>query len=868
MGSLGNAVKKETVVSLEARKSYAFSVKFIRADDTAVSIVGAVVRLVVARPDYRGGDVTINRLATLVDAVGGIAQFELQATDLDLSEDEYPFSITLISAAGYSTVVAKGVFDLRKNTETTSTASVYAGVNPTTQLSVTLDGGDVVEVHVDSIPAPTGPQGPQGPQGIQGLPGKGSAAWTALTIVTAGEVRQAPDGSYIKSNSARPTGAAYDTVEASFWTPVSTFAGTQEQLALATTFAAPQAKGIGYTGAIVLPYVNVKDFGAVGNGIANDTPALATALTAAKGGTLRVPKGTYLINSTLTVEENTELQMDKGAVISMSVATTTTVIMLDDATITGGKIVNPATFDPANSGSWTYAVVNVIGHRCSIRNLSIENVPKCGIGIRNVDNTIISGCRIDGNLPEAMYTGTETGHFGINLDPGGSATDGNLIVTGNIIRSCVQGTLVANIGTGAGRGVTVVGNTFEGCRNHGFYGGTGTGHVVSSNNFNRCQIPVAVDGSYHVISGNSMTTYTSGAGIDITGISVRDAVGCIISNNTIQGDSFAGGAVISCQEQGGVALTDNLIQGNIIKVTGVSGQGIKLGGGLATTFSRNRVIGNIVEAPGSVSTALIGVIAATGAAGPGCEVSGNTVRMTGAGYGIQIGNLKDAVVRDNHIALRYNAASAVTVGMIVLSAVTKSLVSRNLLNTISTLGTNIALRGVWETTGNSGNRIERNVHDCDTILSNATGQLTSYTPLVVPSGGLAVIDETGPGVPSTTACARGSLWRRSDGAAGSTLYVKTSDTSATEWFAIPGFISATATLDFPSIATQAQAELTITVTGAVVGDLVLMGPPVLAAGLQATAFVSAVNTVKIRLYNSTGSPIDPVSATWNVAVIR
>ena len=42
--------------------------------------------------------------------------------------------------------------------------------------------------------------------------------------------------------------------------------------------------------------VNVKDFGAVGDGIANDTPALQKAFTyiASKGGTLLIPPGTYL----------------------------------------------------------------------------------------------------------------------------------------------------------------------------------------------------------------------------------------------------------------------------------------------------------------------------------------------------------------------------------------------------------------------------------------------------------------------------------------------------------------------------------------------------------------------------------------------
>jgi hypothetical protein len=50
--------------------------------------------------------------------------------------------------------------------------------------------------------------------------------------------------------------------------------------------------------------ISVKDFGAVGNGIANDAPAFnlcIAALVAAGGGTMVIPAGTYLLNSTVTI---------------------------------------------------------------------------------------------------------------------------------------------------------------------------------------------------------------------------------------------------------------------------------------------------------------------------------------------------------------------------------------------------------------------------------------------------------------------------------------------------------------------------------------------------------------------------------------
>ena len=86
--------------------------------------------------------------------------------------------------------------------------------------------------------------------------------------------------------------------------------------------------------------------------------------------------------------------------------------------------------------------------------------------------------------------------------------------------------------------------------------------------------------------------------------------------------------------------------------------------------------------------------------------------------------------------------------------------------------------------------------------------------------------------------------------------------------AITKVLSATASLDFGSISAVSQANLTITVTGAAVGDEVIMALPAApAAGIVFNAFVSAANTVTIRASNITASPVDPAAATYGVIVI-
>lgn len=61
--------------------------------------------------------------------------------------------------------------------------------------------------------------------------------------------------------------------------------------------------------------VNIKDFGAVGDGVADDTAAIQAAFDAGAGKTVYVPKGSgsYVISSTVNLSESTELLFESGA---------------------------------------------------------------------------------------------------------------------------------------------------------------------------------------------------------------------------------------------------------------------------------------------------------------------------------------------------------------------------------------------------------------------------------------------------------------------------------------------------------------------------------------------------------------------------
>jgi hypothetical protein len=81
-------------------------------------------------------------------------------------------------------------------------------------------------------------------------------------------------------------------------------------------------------------------------------------------------------------------------------------------------------------------------------------------------------------------------------------------------------------------------------------------------------------------------------------------------------------------------------------------------------------------------------------------------------------------------------------------------------------------------------------------------------------------------------------------------------------------LSGSASLNFGSIGAAAQADLTITIAGAAVGDEVIMALPAApTAGLIFNAFVSAADTVTVRASNITAAPIDPAAATFGAIVI-
>lgn len=82
-------------------------------------------------------------------------------------------------------------------------------------------------------------------------------------------------------------------------------------------------------------------------------------------------------------------------------------------------------------------------------------------------------------------------------------------------------------------------------------------------------------------------------------------------------------------------------------------------------------------------------------------------------------------------------------------------------------------------------------------------------------------------------------------------------------------LAAVTTLDFPSISAAGTQTLTVTVPGAAVGDVVVIGlPATVNAGIVFDARVTAADTLTVRAMNITASPVDPASATYDFVVFK
>ena len=210
-----------------------------------------------------------------------------------------------------------------------------------------------------------------------------------------------------------------------------------------------------------------EDYGAVGNGVANDTTALQAALTAMASGDTLEMNGNYLINASLTITNKTRIRITgKGRVFLSGAASSAYIFQLvgtcDDIEIDGLTLVGEN-----NSGYGQTAIGAATGQTISNTRFHDLNISQINVGIS------------------------------LNAYPTGSWT--RAMVYANILKD-IPGTV-----SGSGYGIHIPNttdshifdNTIENCDRHSIYQASGVNcNNVIANNVIRKHRFTTGDGSF------------------------------------------------------------------------------------------------------------------------------------------------------------------------------------------------------------------------------------------------------------------------------------------------------------------------------------------------------------------------------------
>ena len=476
---------------------------------------------------------------------------------------------------------------------------------------------------------------------------------------------------------------------------LSVSSGAQKCSAASATLTSMRCRADSKTSSIVDKLANFvipEDFEG-----ADDTARINAAL--ATGRRVLIMAGRHYECATLTMAvAGTSLEIQNGASINFVSAEFKGIdVVADGCAIIGqGKLVSPTVFDGVNARRH-HAVIWCEGQGGVIEGITLENIPRAGIHLEDATNWRIFNCRLIGNYPYDRYSAkATTGHCGIDYNPPSESAirECGLIVVGNMIESCVQGIVLANYdAAAAGVGIVVADNCFRNCWDHGVYIELGEGHVITGNSFCDCKFPVVCFGENGIVVGNSL--YSKGKDQENyqQGISVRDAGGCLIADNTIYGL----GAYISVECVTGELLHGNIIRGNIITRTGpgYASFAIRLGKG-ARFCDSNIIENNIIQ---GIDVASSGVLLsmARGNVGSNNIVRHNIVSLSDGVPNILVDSHSQVSIYGNRLMNKANMDEATTVRMMHLVDCVDAEVRDNAF-LWNMGGKNVSVRGI-ETSG-------------------------------------------------------------------------------------------------------------------------------------------------------------------------